>query len=108
MVEITKALSFQSKLIIMDEPSSSLTSDELKQLFNIIGDLRAKGVSIIYISHKLDEIFELCDIVTVMRDGHVIDTKPVGELTSAEMITKMVGLSIENEYPERPLCVGER
>ncbi len=107
MVEITKALSFQSKLIIMDEPSSSLTSDELKQLFNIIGDLRAKGVSIIYISHKLDEIFELCDIVTVMRDGHVIDTKPVGELTRAEMITKMVGRSIEHEYPERPRCVGE-
>ena len=107
MVEITKALSFQSKLIIMDEPSSSLTSDELKQLFSIIGDLKARGVSIIYISHKLDEIFELCDIVTVMRDGHVIDTKPVGELTRADMITKMVGRSIEHEYPERPRCAGE-
>ncbi len=107
MVEITKALSFQSKLIIMDEPSSSLTSDELKQLFLIIHDLKARGVSIIYISHKLDEIFELCDIVTVMRDGHVIDTKPVGELTRAEMITKMVGRSIEHEYPERPRCVKE-
>jgi len=107
MVEITKALSYKSKLIIMDEPSSSLTSDELKQLFSIISDLRARGVSIIYISHKLDEIFELCDIVTVMRDGHVIDTKPVGELTRAEMITKMVGRSIEHEYPERPHCVGE-
>ena len=106
MVEITKALSFQSKLIIMDEPSSSLTSDELKQLFAIIGDLKARGVSIIYISHKLDEIFELCDIVTVMRDGHVIDTKPVGELTRADMITKMVGRSIEHEYPERPRCAG--
>ena len=80
MVEITKALSFSSKLIIMDEPSSSLTSDELRQLFKIIHDLREKGVSIIYISHKLDEIFELCDIVTVMRDGHVIDTQPVGNL----------------------------
>jgi ribose transport system ATP-binding protein len=107
MVEITKALSFHSKLIIMDEPSSSLTSDELKQLFEIIHDLRARGVSIIYISHKLDEIFELCDVVTVMRDGHVIDTKPVGELTRADMITKMVGRSIEHEYPERPRCVGE-
>lgn len=107
MVEITKALSFNSKLIIMDEPSSSLTSDELKSLFAIIGNLREKGVSIIYISHKLDEIFELCEMVTVMRDGHAIDTKPVSEFTRAEMITKMVGRSIENEFPERPVCTGE-
>ena len=107
MVEITKALSFNSKLIIMDEPSSSLTSDELKSLFKIIGDLKRSGVSIIYISHKLDEIFELCDTVTIMRDGHMIDSKPVEELTRGEMIAKMVGRTIENEYPERPHCVGE-
>ena len=107
MVEITKALSFDSKLIIMDEPSSSLTADELKRLFIIIGDLRKKGVTIIYISHKLDEIFELCDIVTIMRDGSIIDTKPVGELTRSEMIQKMVGREIENEFPPRPQCVGE-
>ena len=107
MVEITKALSFNSKLIIMDEPSSSLTADELKSLFLIIGNLREKGVSIIYISHKLDEIFELCDIVTVMRDGHAIDTKPIAEFTRAEMIAKMIGRSIENEYPGRPHCIGE-
>lgn len=107
MVEITKALSFDSKLIIMDEPSSSLTSDELKHLVKIINQLREKGISIIYISHKLDEIFEFCDIVTVMRDGHVIDTKPVKDITRADMIAKMVGRSIENEYPERPHCVGE-
>ena len=107
MVEITKALSFDSKLIIMDEPSSSLTSDELKRLVDIIHQLRAKGISIIYISHKLDEIFDFCDIVTVMRDGHVIDTKPVSEFTRAEMISKMIGRSIENEYPERPHCAGE-
>ncbi|MCL2033150.1 MAG: sugar ABC transporter ATP-binding protein [Oscillospiraceae bacterium] len=107
MVEITKALSFDSKLIIMDEPSSSLTSDELKQLFVIIGDLREKGVTIIYISHKLDEIFELCDIVTIMRDGRVIDTKPTTDLDRSEMIAKMVGREIENEFPPRPHCVGE-
>jgi len=107
MVEIAKALSFDSKLIIMDEPSSSLTSDELKHLVKIIHQLREKGISIIYISHKLDEIFEFCDIVTVMRDGHVIDTKPVNDYTRAEMISKMVGRTIENEYPERPHCVGE-
>jgi ribose transport system ATP-binding protein len=107
MVEITKALSFNSKLIIMDEPSSSLTADELKRLFVIIGDLKKKGVTIIYISHKLDEIFELCDIVTIIRDGNVIDTKLVGDLTRGEMIAKMIGREIENEYPERPRSAGE-
>lgn len=106
MVEITKALSFDSKLIIMDEPSSSLTADEMKELVEIIHHLKEKGISIIYISHKLDEIFEFCSIVTIMRDGHVIDTKPITELTRGEMIAKMVGRTIENEYPERPQCVG--
>ena len=107
MVEIAKALSFNSKLIIMDEPSSSLTSDELKGLYKIISDLKAMGISIIYISHKLDEIFDLCDVVTIMRDGNVIDTKSIAELSREEMITKMVGRTIEKEYPERPHCVGE-
>ncbi len=107
MVEIAKALSFNSKLIIMDEPSSSLTADELKALFAIVRQLTERGISVIYISHKLDEIFELCDTITIMRDGHVIDSKPASELTRAEMITKMVGREIENEYPERPHCVGE-
>jgi len=107
MVEISKALSFDSKLIIMDEPSSSLTADELKQLFVLINDLRDKGVTIIYISHKLDEIFELCDVVTIIRDGKVIDTKPTSELTRNEMIAKMIGREIENEYPERSKTVGE-
>ena len=106
MVEIAKALSFNSKLIIMDEPSSSLTNDELKGLYKIIGDLKQMGISIIYISHKLDEIFDLCDMVTIMRDGNVIDSKPITELSREEMITKMVGRTIEKEYPERPYCVG--
>ncbi len=88
MVEITKALSFDSKLIIMDEPSSSLTNDEMKELVHIIHQLKAKGISIIYISHKLDEIFDFCDTVTVMRDGHVIDSKPITELTRSELIKK--------------------
>lgn len=107
MVEITKALSYHSKLIIMDEPSSSLTSDELKQLFVIIRQLKEQGVSVIYISHKLDEIFQLCDTVTIMRDGNVIDTKDTAELSRAEMISKMIGRTIENEYPPRPHCAGE-
>jgi len=117
MVEISKALSFSSKLIIMDEPSSSLTADELKCLFRIINDLREKGVTVIYISHKLDEIFELCDIVTVIRDGCIVDTKDVWKideagnktenLTRNEMIAMMIGREIENEWPERPRCAGD-
>lgn len=107
MVEIAKALSFNSKLIIMDEPSSSLTTEELKKLGFIIKDLRNKGISIIYISHKLDEIFEYCNIVTIMRDGKVIDTKKVQELSRAEMIAKMVGRDMESEYPKLPDSVGD-
>lgn len=107
MVEIAKALSFKSKLIIMDEPSSSLTSEEMVELAKIIRQLKEQGISIIYISHKLDEIFEFCDIVSVMRDGHVIDTKPKSEFTRNELIMKMIGRTIENEYPERPRNVGD-
>jgi len=107
MIEISKALSFKSKLIIMDEPSSSLTAEEMTQLVKIIQHLKDQGISIIYISHKLDEIFQFCDIVTVMRDGHVIDTKPKNEFTRNEMIMKMVGREIEHEYPERHRSLGE-
>ncbi len=107
MVEIAKALSFDSKLIIMDEPSSSLTADEMEKLIAIIHDLKSKGIAIIYISHRLDEIFGFCDVVTVMRDGHVIDTRAVSEMTRNQMISMMVGRTIENEYPARPDSAGE-
>ncbi len=106
MVEIAKALSFKSKLIIMDEPSSSLTGEELVELAMIIKQLKEQGISIIYISHKLAEVFEFCDVVSVMRDGRIIDTKAKTEFTRNELITKMVGRTIENEYPPRPHCVG--
>ena len=107
MVEIAKALSFDSKLIIMDEPSSSLTADEMQELIQILHDLKSKGIAIIYISHKLDEIFGFCDVVTVMRDGHVIATRDVHDITRNEMISMMVGRTIENEYPPRPEAAGE-
>ena len=107
MVEIAKALSFESKLIIMDEPSSSLTAKEMQQLIKIIHELKKKGITIIYITHKLDEIFGFCDVVTVMRDGQVMDTRDVTAISRNEMISMMVGRTIENEYPPRPDCVGE-
>jgi len=102
MVEIAKALSYDAKLILMDEPSATLTSKELETLFSVIDNLRKKGITIVYISHKLDEIYQLCDNTTVMRDGKVIDTKPTCEYTRDELIHKMVGRSVENEYPQRP------
>jgi ABC-type sugar transport system ATPase subunit len=107
MVEISKALAFNSKLIIMDEPSSSLTAEEMKKLKKLIFEMRQRGISIIYISHKLDEIFDFCDVVTIMRDGNVIDTKLTAELTRDDMIAKMIGRSIDNEFPERPHCAAE-
>ena len=107
MVEIAKALSFDSKLLIMDEPSSTLTGGEMAILMDIIHDLKARGITILYISHKLDEIFELCDTVSILRDGQLIDTKPTAELTREEMITKMIGRSIEQEYPQRACCVSD-
>lgn len=107
MVEICKALSYNSKLIIMDEPSTMLTKEEMNRLTSIIADLKSKGITIIYISHKLDEIFELCDRVTVMRDGNVISTRDIADVTRPSMIAEMVGRSIENEYPPRAQGVGE-
>jgi ribose transport system ATP-binding protein len=107
MVEIAKALSFNSKLIIMDEPSSSLTEDEVRSLIGIIEDLKSKGIGIIYISHKLDEIIGFCDAVTVMRDGRVISTKDVSAMSRGEMIMMMVGRAIDNEFPPRPDNAGD-
>lgn len=107
MIEIAKALSFDSKLIIMDEPSSSLSTEEMQKLVKIIHDLRNKGISIIYITHKLDEIFNFCDVVSVMRDGHLIETRNIDAISRYEMISMMVGRKVENEYPTRPNCVGE-
>ncbi len=101
MVEITKALLIDAKIIVMDEPTATLTDREIKKLFNIIKDLKKKGVTIVYISHRLEEIFTLTDTVTVLRDGKVIDTKNTCDTTKTEIIEKMVGRSIDMEFPAR-------
>lgn len=108
LVEIAKALSFQSKLIIMDEPSATLTDAELKHLFDIIHDLKKSQITIIYISHRLDEIFYLCDTVTVLRDGQVITSKDIGEFTKESIIAAMVGRQMKQEYPVRKGSPGEK
>ena len=91
MVEIAKALSHDSRLIIMDEPTATLTEKEVRKIFEIVKNLRARGVSIIYISHRLEEAFELADRITVMRDGRKVGTKPIAETNKSEIIEMMVG-----------------
>ena len=99
MVEIAKALSKDARLVVFDEPTTSLSDKEKRHLFSIIRELAAKGISMIYISHTLDDVLALCDQVAVMRDGSVIGQSPVGEMDKAGMISMMVGRKIEQLYP---------
>jgi methyl-galactoside transport system ATP-binding protein len=100
-VEIAKAVSANARIIIMDEPTSSLTQNEVDNLFDIINSLRKKGISIIYISHKMDEILSISDDVTIMRDGQYIGTWGAKELTIDMIVTKMVGRELKNLYPPK-------
>lgn len=101
MVEIAKALSYHARVVIMDEPSATLTASEVQTLFQIVDSLKQEGVTIIYISHKLEEVFEICDRVTVMRDGKIISTRPVSEYNRERIIREMVGREVNQEYPCR-------
>jgi len=107
LVEIAKAVSADCKVLILDEPTSSLTAAEVEALFTIVNELREKGVSIVYISHKMDEILRISDEVTIMRDGQYIGTWAAKELTTDMIITKMVGRELSNLYPERENVPGE-
>lgn len=107
MIEIAKAISYNSKLIIMDEPTSSLTEKEVKQLFKIIRQLKERGISIVYISHKMDEIFEITDRTTVFRDGELIGTKKTADFPLDEMISMMVGRSVDNLYYKTGGKIGD-
>ena len=103
MVEIAKAISNEARVIIMDEPTSSLTEREVATLFRIIRELTQKGVAIIYISHKMEEIFAIADTITVLRDGQYIVTKPASEFNTDSLITLMVGRQISSLFPPSPL-----
>ncbi len=106
-IEIAKAVSYNAKVIIMDEPTSSLTSNEVNHLFRIIRDLRSRGVAIIYISHKMEEILEISDEVTIMRDGKYIATRAASDLTTDAIIKLMVGRDLSNRFPPRDNVPGE-
>lgn len=107
VVEIAKALAFDAKIIVMDEPSATLTLQEVDHLFAVIRELQAQDIGVVYISHRLDEIFQIADRVAVLRDGEGVGTRPIGELSRESMIELMVGRKLENEFPKARCEIGD-
>jgi len=107
MIEICKALMVDAKVIIMDEPTAALTESETEGLFKVINQLREKGVSIVYISHRMEEIFALCDRITILRDGQYIDTKEIKDLTMDDVVQMMIGREIGERFPKRDSKIGD-
>lgn len=107
MIEIAKALMTDAKVIIMDEPTAALTDREIEKLFQVIESLKKEGVSIVYISHRMEEIFAICDRITIMRDGKTVDTKAIPDTNFHEVVKKMVGRELTDRYPERTPSTGE-
>lgn len=101
MIEIAKAFSYDAKIVIMDEPTSSLSEKEVNHLFGIIDKLKQRGCGIIYISHKMEEIFKICDEITILRDGKWIDTVSAADTSMDELVAKMVGRSLTQRFPEK-------
>lgn len=107
MVEICKALMVDAKVLIMDEPTAALTQSETEVLFEVINSLRKKGVSIVYVSHRMEEIFELCDRITILRDGTYIDTKYIKDITMDDVVKMMIGREIGERFPKRDNAIGD-
>ena len=106
MVEICKALMVDAKVLIMDEPTAALTQSETEVLFEVMNSLRSTGVSIVYISHRMEEIFELCDRITILRDGQYIDTKYIKDITMDDVVQMMIGREIGERFPSRNVAIG--
>ncbi|VFS46347.1 Galactose/methyl galactoside import ATP-binding protein MglA [Budvicia aquatica] len=107
MIEIARAFSYNAKIVIMDEPTSSLTEREVNHLFSIINKLKDRGCGIVYISHKMEEIFRLCDEITVLRDGQWVITRPLEGLNMNDIIAMMVGRSLTQRFPEKTNKIGD-
>ena len=107
MVEIAKAVSYDSSILIMDEPTSAISDQEVEQLFNIIRSLKEKGTSIVYISHRMEEIYQICDRITVLRDGQMVTSDLCGNLTEQMLINAMVGRTLEQYYPKQYITPGK-
>ena len=108
MVEIAKALTYDAKVLILDEPSASLTQREVDALFRVLENLKREGLALVYISHRLEEIFEICDRVTVIRDGEYISTKNVSATSKDELVADMVGRKMDSYYPKIAPVIGEK
>jgi methyl-galactoside transport system ATP-binding protein len=106
MVEIVKAVSYNAKVIVLDEPTSSLTENEVNKLFEIMRNLKQQGIGLIYISHKMEEIFEISDEVTILRDGDLIGTLPTKDLTMDKIINMMVGRDLAHRFPQKAHTIG--
>lgn len=107
MIEIAKALMVDAQVIIMDEPTAALSQSETVTLFKVVRSLKQKGVSIVYISHRMEEIFELCDRITILRDGEYVGTKNIPETNMDEIVKMMIGREIGERYPERNTKLGD-
>lgn len=107
VVEIAKALSRNAKILVFDEPTAVLTNKEVDKLFEIIDRLRAEGTCILYVSHRLEEIFRICDRITILKDGAYVDTVRVAEITKDQLVTKMVGRELTDMYPARNAQIGD-
>lgn len=108
MIEIARALSYPTtRILLMDEPTATLTTKEVDILFDVVRNLKEQGISVIFISHKLEELFEICDSLTVIRDGQVIETMPIEGLTKDDVTSKMIGREITNIYPKRAKISSE-
>ncbi|HXR65774.1 MAG TPA: ATP-binding cassette domain-containing protein, partial [Ktedonobacteraceae bacterium] len=106
LVEIAKALAIDARLVIMDEPTATLTGQEIEHLFAVIHGLIGRGIAVLYISHRLEEIFRIAHRVTVMRDGKIVATLPRAEIDEMKLINLMVGRAIANFYPKPPSTIG--
>jgi len=107
LIEIARALVGRARILVMDEPSTALTPHEVRSLFGVIGELRARGIGVIYISHRLDEIFAIADRVTVLRDGRHVADRRIADVSRQELIAMMVGRPLEDEFPPRAVPLGE-
>ena len=107
IVEIAKALSFEARVLIMDEPTAALSGPEVERLFAVVRTLREEGAAVLFISHRLDEVFAICDTVTVMRDGAVVHDARIADMTPDEMVKRMVGRELSALFPKQDAEIGE-
>jgi len=107
LIEIAKAISLDARLLVMDEPTAALSGNEVARLFAVARSLRDEGRALVFISHRFDEVFDLCDTVTVMRDGAYVSTSRVAETTEAEIVARMVGREVAELFPKTPAPIGE-